>query len=136
MDTLVLPDWLTGRLRELYQPLLAIGTLAEQRGGSGWVNDLLVRARRDKADRGGYSFKTQALIGYLRGCMQSKVELDFRPQEIAAISEFELGYKITPEQAGHALRRLGFPKRRDGRGTVYHVTRERLETLTGESSPS
>ena len=135
MDALALPDWLTGRLRELYQPLLTIATLAEQRGGSGWVNDLLVRARKDRADRGGLSFRSEAILDFLWRRMQSEEELDFRPLEFVPCGESELGFRITAEQAGQALRRLGFPKRRDGRGTVYHVTRERLETLTGEQFP-
>lgn len=130
---LVLPDWLTGRHRELYMPLLAIATLAESEGTTSLKEDLLSLAYHELPQRTGKSFETEALMDVLRPMIAKANPLAARPGYVAFLLEDGLGSRVTAEKVGQMLRRLGFERCRDSTGTYYLVTSERLAELDGGS---
>lgn len=129
-ETVELPDWLTGRHRELYKPLIAMAHLADQEAGEGWVNSLLALARKGLADRRAYSLETEAILADLRLHLANSESVRLRPADIARNVGLELETRVSAEKVGQVLRRFGFDRQRNQKGTQYVITRARLEALT------
>lgn len=127
------PDWLSGRYRELYVPLLSIAASADREGGAGMVTDLLTLAQYELPQRTGRSFETEALMDVLRSMIAKTDPLAARPGHVAFLLEDGLGARVTPERVGQMLRRLGLERCRDSKGTYYLVTSARLAELDGET---
>jgi len=127
--TLGIPEWLNGRLRELYKPLLTVAALADKTSDADLSKDVLALAGEDLANRSTSSLETEAILDWLEHRLGSNNQIEVQPKVLALASEEVLGYRINPERAGQAFRRLGFERNRTSRGTFYVVTRDRLNEL-------
>ena len=128
-DGLSVPDWLKGRHRELYMPLITIGALAENDGLSGVIEALLATAERECGDRNVLSDDLDAAIGIWRTLLNGSDAVSVRPKEFAKKMEEETRVKWTSARAGQMLRRYGFERNRVSHGTVYELTRQQVEKL-------
>jgi hypothetical protein len=128
-QSLVIPSWLKGRHRELYAPLLAVATLAEQ------VNDKLSAdvlniAKSELHGRPAFSLEEEAILCAARDILGGSPCADIRPRQLLSPVATKVGRHVTPERIGHVLRRFRFERNRDKDGTTYRVTKQRLEELT------
>jgi len=128
-DSLGLPDWLNGRHRELYLPLLVVAALAEKEGCSGVTDALLAIAAKECEDRSGPSLELEAILRILTEQLGGSDQGKIRPMQLANRMERETGVRWSAERAGQALRRLGFVRVRDRDGSAYVITRDRVTEL-------
>ena len=128
-----LPDWLVGRHRELYGPVLSVAALADRDGGLGLTSDLSAIAEHELPHRSGRSFESEAVLTLLREQLAKQDPYQARPGEVALLLEGKLGHRVTAEKAGHMLRRLGFERMRDAKGSYYLVTSDRINEVEGGS---
>jgi hypothetical protein len=119
------PDWLTGRARELYKPLLALAELPAAAGDASFHDDILRLAEQDRDDRetlthDGHVF-FEALEFRLRHAEKSVV----KPKELVPQLKLALDRNITAERVGALFKRYGFPRDKNRKaGSVYTITRE------------
>jgi hypothetical protein len=86
--TIALPDWLSGRARELWKPLLAVAAAAED---GALVPELLALAREHVADRDALSAEGDALLGTLSRRLGGRVTVVVRPSELVEELRTRLG---------------------------------------------
>jgi hypothetical protein len=130
--TFALPEWLVGRERELWLPLLAIAHLADQEENMNLVGDLLDLAREQGEDRAGLSDEAEALLAVLSDRLNGTSEVFFSPVDLCD----DLGKWLRwdksprPETVGRWLKRLKIPKApRSAKGSRYVVTEANLEGI-------
>ena len=128
---LQIPEWLSGRHRELYKPLLTIASLAEKDVDCSFSQNILTLAEQELGDRSKHSIENETILEGLQVALGQHDEVTVRPRNIAWGVSQKLDRKISPEKVGTALHRLGFPRERVSKGTLYHVTREKLESVQG-----
>jgi hypothetical protein len=125
-QALVLPDWLVGRERELWRPLLTIATLADREAGDlNLVSDLLTIAREQGQDRAGLSDESEALVSVLDDKLVGASEMIVSPGDLCEELRAALRWKDAPrpETVGRWLKRLKIPKApRSAEGVRYIVT--------------
>jgi len=126
-----LPNWLHGRARELWLPLLVIAHLAEQDGSRGFVDDLLDVAVMQSGERSHLSGEADGILKVLDECLGGAAEVAVSPKELCDDLQAVMGWDYTPkpEMVGRLLTRLGFQKTRGAEGIRYRVTREAAEGL-------
>ncbi len=130
------PEWLVGRERELWRPLLAIAELADQEEGLEIREDLLKLAKAQGDERGGLSMEAEIVLELLEEELGAAASVPIRPGNLCHAMEERLRRRITPESVGTLLRRLGF--RRLGhrrRGAEYEITREQIEAMRAVYTP-
>lgn len=132
--TVTLPDWLNGRARELWRPLLAVASLADGENGLILTPDLLELARAHMEDRADISAEGEALLAILADRLGESPAIILHPGELTEDLRKRLGWRDapSPELASAWLRRFGFSKARPPRdrvGTRYEVTAERLRDV-------
>jgi hypothetical protein len=129
---LVFPDWLNGRERELWRPLLAIGTVAEQEEPSlGVVQDLLTFAREQGEERAGLSDEMEALLSVLQDKLGVADTIEVSPADLCEDLQRSLHWDKTPDPrtVGRWLKRVKIPKRKTKDGARYSVTWANIEDL-------
>ncbi len=132
--TLALPDWLVGRERELWAPLLTVAHLAEADAGEdlGLTADLLGLAKVQGEEREGLSDEGEAVVSLLSDSLKRADSLTIRPADLCEdlTKALHLDKAIRPERVGRLLKRLGFARAPRGAGGVRYVaTAERIATL-------
>src|SRR5207245_1590296 len=136
--SLNLPEWLNGRARELWKPLLAVAALADSDpDGLSITTDLYKIARDHVTQRPGLSAEAEALLGVLVQRLRSDARpgdaaITVRPGDLREPLRVQLGWPNAPnaEVVGSLLRRLGFERLlKDRDGARYKVTVERLGHL-------
>lgn len=124
-DTVQTPEWLNGRHRELYKPLLTLADVIAQEGDDSFRRDILRIAESELEDRGTPSREVQALAQYLESRLRTAPEINVQPKEVAGALRQALDEPhFSDVQAGNLLKRCGFernPNRK--RGSVYTVTK-------------
>lgn len=143
--TVILPEWLNARARELWRPLLAVASVADRENGLLLTPDLLALAREHVQDRDSLSAEGEALLAVLTERLDGAEGIIVRPRDLCEDLRKRLGWRDAPsaEAAAAWLRRLGFTKAkppRDREGVRYEVRREQLEAararyLLGEAEP-
>jgi len=130
LDTLNLPDWLNGRDRELWKPLLAIAFLIDNEADLGVVRDLLELAKQSVSEREGLTPEAQEVLSIIEARLTGEW-IEMRPAEIAPVLADRLGVNdITPQKVGHILKRLGFIKLpRDHDGMRYRVEAAKVQDI-------
>ncbi len=127
---LPLPGVFTGRVRELWKPLLVIGALADWDRPLGVQMDLVLLAKAHMDDRGPISEETAALIGILNTLLGTNTQFEIKPLDLCSWMQGTLNRKcVTPEYVATMLRRLGFPRRRVGGRSRYEITADKLKEL-------
>ena len=135
--TVPLPEWLQARARELWKPLLAVASLADQ-DGLDVTPDLLSLAREHVEDRVEVSAEGEALLAELADQLGTLASITVRPGELAEPLRRRLGWRDAPTaaQVGAWLRRFGFRRRgKDREGARYEVTADHLREVTGRFTP-
>jgi hypothetical protein len=131
--TLALPDWLVGRERELWSPLLTVATLADREAGDlNLVADLLTLAREQGEDRAGLSDEAEALVWVLTEKLAGEAEIILLPGELCEDLKTALKLKDapSPQRVGRWMKRLGFPPApRSAGGKRRRVTADALADL-------
>jgi hypothetical protein len=123
-ETLKTPEWLMGRHRELYKPLLTVAALIEDEGDATFMDDILRLAASESDERGAPSREVEALADFLGQQLGSAESMTFRPGVLAGYLKQVLDAPdYSAEQAGNLLKRCGFERWRDKSGTVYRVSR-------------
>jgi hypothetical protein len=125
--TLALPDWLMGRERELWRPLLAVASLADGEAGNlGLVRDLLDLAREQGQDRAGLSDEAEALVSVLTEKLAGAGEIILHPGDLCDDVKAALRWKDPPrpETVGRWMKRLKIPKAPRGAGGVRYAVTE------------
>jgi hypothetical protein len=128
------PEWLRGRPRELWRPLLAIASAAED---ATVTEELLALARDHVIDRNELSPEAEALVALLEDRMMGQAEVTLYPSGLADGLKTRLGWRDapTPELVASWLRRLGFRRLRQTReGSEYRVTAEQLAAVAARHS--
>ncbi len=127
-----LPEWLLGRERELWLPLLAVASLADREAELGALEDLLALAKEQGEERAGLSDEGETLLAILADSLRETQETLVSPRDVCA----SLGERLRwdkpprPETVGRWLKRLGFHKApRSADGVRYRVTSEMIEDL-------
>ncbi len=126
--SLFLPTWLTGRVRELWKPLLTISTLADQEESFGFTDQLLGLAKGHAQEREPLSEEATALIAILEENLGIEAEVEITPGDLCGKMEQALRVKdFSAQRVGGILRRLGFARagRRAGLSR-YRITAEKL----------
>jgi hypothetical protein len=121
----VFPDWLVGRERELWRPLLAIGTVAEQEEPNlGVVQDLLTFARQQGEERSGLSEEMEALLSVLQDKLGVADTIEVSPADICEDLQRSLHWDKAPDprMVGRWLKRVKIPKRKTKDGARYSIT--------------
>lgn len=127
--TVALPDWLNGRARELWRPLLAVAALADEENGLQLTPDLLALAREHVEDREGLSAEAEALLAVLTDRLGSEVSATIRPGDLTEDLRKRLAWREppTPHAVGGWLRRLGFRRTgKDREGARYEMRADQL----------
>jgi hypothetical protein len=139
--SLVIPDWLMARERELWRPLLVLATLAEREEPDlGLEEDLLLLAREQVEERAGLSDEAAALVRVLKEKLEDNSEVDVFPGELCGDLQDALKLKDppSPQRVGRWIKNLGFPAApRAAGGKRRRVTAERLAEIQkryGETS--
>lgn len=136
--TILFPDWLNARPRELWKPLLVLASIAdEESNGLGIEHDLLALAREHIEDRDELSPEGEALLATLEARMNGS-EAIVRPKDLTEPLRERLGWQHapTPEQVGAWLRRFGFRRTgKDRDGARYHIGADQLGAVTARFSP-
>jgi len=125
--TLTLPDWLVGRERELWRPLLAVAHLADREAGNlGLVQDLLELAREQGQDRAGLSDEAEALVSVLAEKLAGEGEMIVHPGDLCDDLKAALRWKDPPrpETVGRWLKRLKIPRAPRASGGVRYIVTE------------
>lgn len=136
-----LPDWLNGRARELWKPLLALAAIADRENGlSRTAAELLALAREHVADRPGVTAEGEALLAVLKEAVGEAEATIVRPGALRELLRARLGWKDAPsaETVAAWLRRLGVAKGkplRDREGARYEVTAKQLADLAARYAP-
>lgn len=123
------PEWLNGRARELWKPLLAIAQIVEEEGGQAVMQGLLAMAQEHVEDRSDLSAEGEALLEILEGRFGPEDAILVRPGDLSDELQQRLGWrdKPTPERVGSWLRRLGFRRTKKAReGAQYEIRAEQL----------
>ncbi len=130
------PEWLVGRERELWRPLLTIAEPADLEGALDLREDLLKLAKAQGEERGGLSVEAEITLDLLEEKLGGGAIVMIRPGELCEKMEETLRRRATPEAVGNVLRRLGFRRLgRTRRGAEYEITREQIETLRAVYNP-
>jgi len=124
-------NWLQGRHRELYKPLLVLAAVAAEEGDATFINDLIVAANNELQDRPGLPPEGFALFTALDEALGANTEVRVYPSDIATAMRMILEEpegarpgEVTGQKVGPMLQRYGFPKlQRDRRGVPYRITR-------------
>ncbi len=135
--TLPNPDWLVGRERQLWRPLLVLAHLADSEGAEGknLIPAILEIAQKQTRDRSHPSDEAEALVTVLDEALSRREERRLHPADLVEDLKGKLHRDfITPAWVGHLLRRNGFekpppPGDRDANGVVYVVTRAKVEEI-------
>ena len=135
-----LPEWLNGRTRELWHPLLALAAVADAESDSlALTEDLLALARDHIADRDDVSVEAEALLAELAERLRDQPSVVIHPGDLREPLRIRLGWREapTPHVIGSWLRRLGFhsQSKRDRNGARYLVTTEQLHEVTNRYTP-
>jgi len=128
----VFPDWLVGRERELWRPLLTIATVAEREEPSlGLLQDLLTFAREQGEERGGMSDEMEALLGVLTDKIGGAEQIEVSPADLCESVQAALHWNHAPDPrtVGRWLKRGKFPKRKTKDGARYSVTWTSIQEL-------
>jgi hypothetical protein len=127
---LSLPPWLSARARELWSPLLTLGSIADKEGGSNLFNDVLGLAHDLTASKG-LTFESDALVSLLERRLGTKDIIELHPHTLCFDLEQVLNRKgITAEWIAGRLRSLGFKKiGRNSSGVLYEITRDKIKDL-------
>jgi len=131
---LALPDWLVGRERELWGPLLTIAHLAEADAGEDLelTADLLALAKVQGEEREGLSDEGEAVVSILTARLAVADTMTVQPADLCdeLTKALHRDRPIKPETVGRLLKRLGFKRlpRRAG-GQPYEVTAARIAIL-------
>ena len=129
-----LPDWLVGRERELWGPLLAIAHLADADAEEdlGLTADLLALAKVQGEERAGLSDEGEAVMSILTARLSGADTMTVQPADLCdeLTKALHRDKSIRPGTVGRLLKRLGFKKlpRRAG-GQPWEVTEARIATL-------
>ena len=131
--TLALPDWLMGRERQLWRPLLAVAALADREAPDlGLVADLLTLAREQGEERAGLSDEAEALVAVLAEMMNGAAEIVVSPGDLCEPLKAALRMERppSPQRVGRWMKRLGFPPApRSAGGKRRLVTADALADL-------
>jgi hypothetical protein len=135
-----MPEWLNGRPRELWRPLLTVAAIADaENTGMGVTADLLALAKDHVDDRAGASAEAEALLAELAIRLGRDDQLTVRPGDLRESLRDRLGWQSAPsaEVVGSWLRRLGFRRAgRDRLGARYDVPADRLREVAGRYAPT
>ena len=129
------PDWLNGRARELWKPLLTITTLADSENSQNSLEltkDLWALAREHVDGRSGISPEGEALLAVLAERLDTVSSLRFHPKELADDLRTRLGWQHppTPEKVARWVKRYGIARDgRDSRGVLYSITASQLKEM-------
>ncbi len=138
-DNLFLPEWLTGRVRELWKPLLAIATLADNEEPLGLFEDLLALARAHLESRDSISDDGAVLLDILEDMLQhqNEGEIEITPGELCSEIQQRLNVKdFSAQRVGGILRRLGFAKSgRRGGLSRYVIMEKKVREIRDRHSP-
>lgn len=134
------PQWLNGRARELWRPLLALGSLADQENGLALTPDLLTLAKEHVDTRTQVSAEGEALLHVIEEQLGTSTTIVVHPGDLADALRTRLGWQHspTPELVGSWLRRFRFPRGkppRDRGGVRYEITAERLADVQVRYGP-
>ena len=135
--SLVLPAWLTARVRELWKPLLVIAALGDQEESLGFMDQLLALAKAHAEEREPLSEEAMALIAILEETLGMASEVEITPGDLCGKLEQALKVKeVSAQKAGAILRRLGFVRadRRAGLSR-YRITAEKLREVCNRYIP-
>lgn len=131
--TLTIPDWLVGRERELWRPLLAVATLADREAGDlNLVADLLTLAKEQGEERAGLSDEAEAVVSVLTEKLCGEREITVHPADLCDDLKSALRWKDPPrpETVGRWMRRLKIPKApRAAGGVRYIVSQATLDDI-------
>jgi len=131
--TLTLPEWLNGRERELWRPLLAIASLADREAGDlDAGRDLLELAREQGQERAGLSDEAEALVSVLAEKLVGAAEIIVSPGDLCSNLQEALRWERAPrpETVGRWLKRLKVPRApRSAAGIRYTVTEALLTEI-------
>lgn len=111
-QTTVLPDWLVGRERQLWRPLLAVAALADRDAPElGLVADLLTLAQEQGEERAGLSDEAGALVTVLSERLSGATEIVVSPGDLCEPLKvaLKLDRAPSPQRVGRWMKRLGFP---------------------------
>ncbi len=142
-----MPDGIARRKRELWQPLLAIATLADAEDGTlGLWPILAEEARRHAAQPGGVEEWEHELLTILDTMLGERPHVDVTATDLAKSLLDATGECVSPTRVGVALASFGFEKRqRTGEARGWRITRAVLDRYrsqngsgqaTGEGAPS
>jgi len=134
------PDWLNGRARELWRPLFALGSLADQENGLALTPDLLALAKEHVDSRTLVSAEGEALLHVLVDRLGAAASVTVHPGDLTEALRTRLGWQHapSPELVASWLRRFRFPRgtpSRDREGVRYEVTVERLTDVQVRYGP-
>jgi hypothetical protein len=126
-------NWLQGRHRELYKPLLVLAAVAAEEGDASFQRDLTSAANAELQDRPGLPPEGFALFTALGEALGTNSEIRVYPNDIATAMralmeepEAARSGDVTGQKVGPMLQRYGFPKlQRDRKGVPYRITRAR-----------
>jgi hypothetical protein len=126
-SSLVLENWLTSRVRQLYEPLLTIAHLASE----DVCKALYEMAWIDADKHSSISDEGAELLLVLRRLLKEGEARLVYPGEIGPKMEPDrYGKTPTPAEVGGLLRGFGFEDhKRRGKGVPFWVERERVDTL-------
>jgi hypothetical protein len=137
--TVTLPEWLNGRARELWKPLLALAAIADRENGLALTGELLALAREHVAERPGITEEGEALLAVLTEAVGEAEATIVRPGALREALRARLGWKDAPSAetvAAWLSRRFGFPRLgRDRDGAKYEIRADKLREVTERYSP-
>lgn len=134
-QAVAIPDWLAGRARELWRPLLAVASLMDQeierRGSEQWSRftpQLLALAKAHVKTRDTASPEAVAMLRVLTARLSAHAEVLVRPAEVTEGVQIALGWEHppNPRQIANLLRRLGFDGARDRQSTYFRIHADQL----------
>jgi hypothetical protein len=111
---------LSGRVLELYRPLIALAVLASGEGNNSFLSDLSVLVQADVDARDTLDPETRRLFAALEHRLHSAPSTILFPKDLVG------AVGGPPEQVGKLLTRYGFHGHRTKDGRRYTVTREQF----------
>jgi hypothetical protein len=130
-EQLDLPEWLNGRSRELWGPLLALAALVVAEDPRLDLRPaLLALARPDAEDRAELPEVATAILTALEDKMDGADSTVIQPGDLADALKTALGYPVTPTVIGLRLKALGFTRDRSRKGgSFYRVTTDGIQAI-------
>lgn len=130
-EALDLPEWLNGRSRELWGPLLALAALVAAEDPRFDLRPaLLALARPDAEDRAELPEVAAAILAALEDKLDGADNIVMQPGELADSLKTALGYPVTPTVIGLRLKALGFTRDRGRKGgSFYRVTADTIQGI-------